>query len=849
MKLTNVYPRYLKNDFLSLLADKLCASKAPRLNEVLKSSLTRGVLMIEEIRSIVRFFLLATIGSLCFFAHMASAENVWQMESTGVYDPARNGLPDMRMWGSAADDVFSVGYDGRILHYDGNSWTQMVSGTAATLWDIHGVSSSNVYAVGRDLVLHYDGSAWSDISPPLTNDWLECVWAASPTNIFVGSNDERIWHYDGSNWTLHHSVERVAGYKPYIKGLWGTSATDMYAVVYRTALGTTDEVMHYDGNSWATIYTHYRRQYLRFIWGSSGSDLFVGGHGTEIKHYNGSTWSSMNNTLSGVLVRDLWGLGPDDVFAVGQMGRIAHYSGTSWQRMNTGTCQDMMSVWGSSPNDVWACGAADTLLHYGNHKNPLAGTWNAISITGNGTYSFTTQKPTSGTIYINVTTAGDIPATFNYVAKLNPADETWYGTSALISGTVDIDGTPHPADLWLKGDMTSFNLFLPTAWNCTLSAKEGMTHGYTTDGSEISADFGWSGACSGALSLGIGTWTVTSGSGSGTWAGVATECLGGKTEFAGSGSGSVSVAASPTQATITYDFAEDGEIILAKYASNPGGIPTNNTLHKYIQVDSNVTTPDIAWSNTELRIYYTDVEAALSYIDEETFKMCRWDGTNWNELAGCGVNTESNYVWGSLTSFSVYSIQGHSTFYTCDSNGVAKTHFEIGETVYVTGSGLGYDTDYNIWIQDAPVADGDSLVSAEDPSGVPESVTTSTNGTLAVTAIWTVSGLYPGDFQVTLENPEFGGATSLQTDNDFTGGPQGAGPTLIISTNTVPDDRVVIIWESATDRVYRVYSTIDLTETWPTDVLHQASGGGMLSYTGLTTSATSTFFKVQMGID
>ena len=38
------------------------------------------------------------------------------------------------MWGSSGGDVFAVGSDGTILHYDGTAWSAMGSGTTNDLY-------------------------------------------------------------------------------------------------------------------------------------------------------------------------------------------------------------------------------------------------------------------------------------------------------------------------------------------------------------------------------------------------------------------------------------------------------------------------------------------------------------------------------------------------------------------------------------------------------------------------------------------------------------------------------------------------------------------------------------------
>ena len=67
--------------------------------------------------------------------------------------------------GSSSSDIFAVGDNATILHYDGKSWSPMDSGTEKYLTKVRGLGSDRVYAVGDDgLVIRYDGEKWTDMS-------------------------------------------------------------------------------------------------------------------------------------------------------------------------------------------------------------------------------------------------------------------------------------------------------------------------------------------------------------------------------------------------------------------------------------------------------------------------------------------------------------------------------------------------------------------------------------------------------------------------------------------------------------------------------------------------------------
>jgi len=73
--------------------------------------------------------------------------------------------------------------------------------TPVTLIRLWGTSSSDVYAVGYNgSVYHYDGSAWAR-EPLGTSLPLVDVWQSSPTDVHVAGGWGALGHCDG-NWTM-----------------------------------------------------------------------------------------------------------------------------------------------------------------------------------------------------------------------------------------------------------------------------------------------------------------------------------------------------------------------------------------------------------------------------------------------------------------------------------------------------------------------------------------------------------------------------------------------------------------------------------------------------------------------
>ncbi|MFT7620981.1 MAG: hypothetical protein ACI9WU_000142 [Myxococcota bacterium] len=88
------------------------------------------------------------------------------------------------LWGAAPDDVYTVGFDPKgdgasaLLHFDGTTWSQVADlpvdmASRPRFFKVWGRATNDVWVVGSDdMVLHWDGSAWSDAATGTGHDWV-----------------------------------------------------------------------------------------------------------------------------------------------------------------------------------------------------------------------------------------------------------------------------------------------------------------------------------------------------------------------------------------------------------------------------------------------------------------------------------------------------------------------------------------------------------------------------------------------------------------------------------------------------------------------------------------------------
>lgn len=154
--------------------------------------------------------------------------------------------------GTAHNDVFAGGYDGSIVHYDGQSWTRQSTPVTGPIWGIWAVASDDVWAVGDAVdhskppfVIHYDGESWSNVALPVLErpgvHALYKIWGSGPDNIYAVGENGAVLHWDGESFE-----EMGLGVSQDLVGIWGTDADNIMIVGGRS----TAELLHYDGDSW-----------------------------------------------------------------------------------------------------------------------------------------------------------------------------------------------------------------------------------------------------------------------------------------------------------------------------------------------------------------------------------------------------------------------------------------------------------------------------------------------------------------------------------------------------------------------------------------------------------------------
>ena len=106
------------------------------------------------------------------------------------------------IWGNSSSDIFAVGGgpgDGVIVHYDGDTWSQMDSPSIASLRGVWSSSSSDAYATGGPdgTILHYDGTSWTKMNSGFTEGYIYGIWGSSACDVYAVGIHTGVLNYNG----------------------------------------------------------------------------------------------------------------------------------------------------------------------------------------------------------------------------------------------------------------------------------------------------------------------------------------------------------------------------------------------------------------------------------------------------------------------------------------------------------------------------------------------------------------------------------------------------------------------------------------------------------------------------
>ncbi len=223
---------------------------------------------------------------------MLASDQVWAVGSQAVFYWHGSTWTQQSATGNFMDalsmvsptDGWAVGSSGKIVHFDGTSWTNYTSPTTTNLWSLDMVNADEGWAGGTlGLMLHYQSGTWSQVAPNPGTTTIEAIQMLDANEGWaVGYNGE-ILHYTGGTWSPVSS--------PVTTNLLGIDMLDANEgwAVGASAAGGTSAILHYSGGTWSVVDSPTRNN-LRDVYVFPDGRGWAVGESPGVKLYMGDVF-------------------------------------------------------------------------------------------------------------------------------------------------------------------------------------------------------------------------------------------------------------------------------------------------------------------------------------------------------------------------------------------------------------------------------------------------------------------------------------------------------------------------------------------------------------------------------
>jgi len=153
-------------------------------------------------------------------------------------EPNGDGWQINKLWGTSSSDLYAVGNNGNIAHYNGVSWKKIESGTTAIIGDICGINNGKYefdkYLTTGEALIKLDSKNKATKIEVEGDMFLSLLWGKSERLIYTAGNGVVL--YKNNKW------EKVD--KPEINKIYGIKGQD-YNDVY--GISAAYAILHFNG--------------------------------------------------------------------------------------------------------------------------------------------------------------------------------------------------------------------------------------------------------------------------------------------------------------------------------------------------------------------------------------------------------------------------------------------------------------------------------------------------------------------------------------------------------------------------------------------------------------------------
>ncbi len=343
--------------------------------------------------------------------------NAWPKTRQGFCweSPLPQGNPLNHMWTFSSQDIWAVGNQGIVLHWNGNFWVPFNSGTSADLYGVWGTSDNDLWIAGNGTLLHYDGTNFTDSGKisgfanlqkgaflGVAGNGTGDLWLVGKGGVFqhavltnkkgpaatlspmtcdspMTGDINAIYAWPGAAggfiavaaggvvYTGNGSACKVVSADPGAHDLYGTwiYGGRAWVVGDGTVLSAAATPGDRVGTPWTVEQGDFQGMKLRGVWSGPGGVWVSGDGGAILRRSDQGTFTAVDNSGEASTLRDIRGIDQDDVWAVGDGGALLHGNVAFFLSYKAGGTASLRGVVQDRSGLAWAVGDQGTLLRFG----------------------------------------------------------------------------------------------------------------------------------------------------------------------------------------------------------------------------------------------------------------------------------------------------------------------------------------------------------------------------------------------------------------------------------------------------------------------------------------------------
>lgn len=176
------------------------------------------------------------------------------------------------------------------------------------------------------------------------------LWGTDASNLYAVGALGSLWHWDGGGWTQQGNPLAAGNLKFDWRGVHGVDASTIFAV------GTSGAAAVFNGTVWKAVPVA-NAENLSGVFATTGPNAGVTAFASSqngLQQWSGTAWQKVPGIYSNFLA--IHGSDASHIWAVGMTGALAFYDGTTWKTQASGTSIALHDVWAAGPNLAFAVG-------------------------------------------------------------------------------------------------------------------------------------------------------------------------------------------------------------------------------------------------------------------------------------------------------------------------------------------------------------------------------------------------------------------------------------------------------------------------------------------------------------